>query len=242
MKLSSVTLKILQYYSRLSEFIHFNVENKGFISTANIEKSLFCYYVLGEKEKKINEFVLYHYNEVLEMMKSLNENVEFEFLKNELIIKDDKTTFRYRYANKELINVSKQLKKLPVIDTDSDISFKVKGKELYKINKILKSMKMENYSLIFEGSKIYISGVDRSHFKNFKTELEIEDLRIENKNDFKIDFIFSSLRDLNFGMDYRVVVYEKLKILILCGILNFKKDDELIQKEIPFICLIKGEK
>lgn len=243
MKLSIVTLKILQYFSRLSEFIYYNVENKGFISVNNLSKDLYCYYNLNEKEKQIEEFVLYHYDEILEMMKVLDEEkIEFEFKKEKLIIKDDKTNFSYLYANKELIQSDKKLLSLPKVNLKEDINFFMKGKELFKLNKILKSMKMDDFSLIFKKEKLFIDSSNQTKTKNFKQELNKENLNINNEGDFKIKLFVSALRDLNFSMDYKINIYKKLKLLVLNGFINIKREKKIIQREIPFMCLMLGKK
>jgi len=259
MKLSPITLKILQYFSRLSEFIYFNVDNKGFISVNNESRDLYCYYNLSKKEREINEFVLYHYNEILEMMKILNEEkMVFEFDDKKLIIKDDKTIFSYLYANKELIRNDKKLLSLPEIkleddkiflslpktNIENDINFKIGGKELFKLNKILKSMKMDDFLLIFKKGEMYISSSNQTKTKNFKQKLLIENLQINKSEDFQIKMFISALRDLNFSLDYKVIVFSKMKLIALNGIVNIKKEDskELFQKEIPLVCLLFGKK
>lgn len=241
MKLSILTQKILQYYSRLSEFIYFNVENKGFISLANKSKDLLCFYVLNERERGINEFVLYHYDEALEMMKTLNrEELEFDFEIDKVVIKDNKTTFTFRYANKDLIKWDKTLMKLPKLKS-STIEFFIESKYLFEINKICKSMKMDSVDFVFEDGKVYISSVNSSRIKEFKKELTIEKLLVNDKGDFTIKMFIDGIRDLNYQFNYNVKVDKSLNLLFLNAIINIEKEGKVCNREIPFQCILKGK-
>jgi hypothetical protein len=218
------------------------VENKGFISLSNKSKDLLCFYILNEREKAINEFVLYHYDEALEMMKTLNrEELEFDFETDKVVIRDSKTNFKFRYANKDLIKWDKTLLKLPKLKS-STIEFFIESKYLFEINKICKSMKMDNIDFVFKNGKVYIKSINLSKIKEFEKELIVDKLVVNNEGDFSIKMFIDGIRDLNYQFNYNVKVDKILNLLFLSAIINIEKDGKMYNKEIPFQCVLKGKK
>jgi hypothetical protein len=213
LKLSDITLEILKSYSRISDYITINRENTRILSITNTQKTFYSYYLMPECECPVKEIILYKLEDSLKMIKELDkETLEFVFEEYYLLLKDKKTIFKYKYAEKDiLLNINNKtdsiLAKRFTTSEEPKLSFFLKKDEISKFIRIINHMKLESVKFKAEKDLIYVTA-DDTNIKEYASIIAKNSKVLDSKYESK--FKVSSFENILQIFDYQINIYSNL--------------------------------
>jgi hypothetical protein len=171
MKLSNLTLQVLNNFSSIGSKLIFNKDKAGYIAHSDVDDHIFAYYDLPEEEKEIPEFGIFDMTLFLSVLKEMVGSADFDikFEEKHLILKTKFSAVKYIYAPISLLPEPPKRKDISAMP--SLLTFVLKKEHLQKLLKMANVMKIGNIQI--EVLKTNITGI-------------VKDVKNETSNVFKL--------------------------------------------------------
>jgi len=208
MKISSETLNLLKSFTSINPSIYVNKGNS--IRTISPQKTVLAQAELDDKFKK--PFGIYDLNQFLSAV-SLFEEPEFEFNDNDVEIKNGASSLTYRFADKNMIM---QPPEKEITLPDVVVEFSLTEQVLRKSLQAASTLGLPNWSVVGDGSKIYIVVSDMKNESGNQFRYEVG----ETDQVFDLSFKTENLKFI--PTEYNVKISSK-------GISHFVTNDAKVQ-------------
>lgn len=194
MKLSKETLTIFKNFASINSNI--TLKPGRMINTISAGKNIIAEAVVSEEFQ--SEFGIYDLNEFLGVL-SLFSDPDLTFSEKYVTIKENKNSVKYFAASSNILAVVPVIKAFP----DADIKFDLTSATLTQIHRVASILKVEDFSLIGDGSTIIaqVGNKTSSTGNTFDTEVGVTDKK------FRVNFKVENIKVL--PGDYTVSIGAK---------------------------------
>jgi hypothetical protein len=194
MQLSKETLAVFKNFAGINSNLTIKPGSK--LMTISTGNNIIAEAVVAEQFPI--EFGIYDLNEFLGAM-SLFESPELDFQEKYVTIKEGKNGVRYFAANQSVLTPMRNIKQFP----DPDIEFDLSSQMLSQIQRVASILKVNDFSVVGDGSTITINVGDKSNptGNTYNSEIGVTD------KTFKVNFKVENLKML--AGDYNVAIGAK---------------------------------
>lgn len=191
MKLSKETMTLLKNFSSINGDITLKAGSK--LTTISSGKNIIAEATVAEEFPE--DFGIYDLSEFLGVM-SLFESPDLTFSDKFVMIREGKNGIKYFAADTRVLTTVPTIKQFPVPDIEFDLS----GAMLSQIQRVASILRVEDFSVVGDGSVISINVGDKKNpsGSTFDSEIGTTD------KEFKINFKVENLKML--AGDYRVSI------------------------------------
>lgn len=194
MQLSKETLAVFKNFAGINSNLTIKPGSK--LMTISTGNNIIAEAVVAEQFPI--EFGIYDLNEFLGAM-SLFESPELDFQEKYVTIKEGKNGVRYFAANQSVLTPMRNIKQFP----DPEIEFDLSSQMLSQIQRVASILKVNDFSVVGDGSTITINVGDKSNptGNTYNSEIGVTD------KTFKVNFKVENLKML--AGDYNVAIGAK---------------------------------
>lgn len=191
MQLSKETLAVFKNFASINS--NLTVKPGSKLMTISTGNNIIAEAVVAEQFPI--EFGIYDLNEFLGAM-SLFETPELNFQEKYVTIKEGKNGVRYFAANQSVLTPMRNIKQFP----DPDIEFDLPSQMLSQIQRVASILKVNDFSVVGDGSSITINVGDKSNptGNTYNSEIGVTD------KTFKVNFKVENLKMM--AGDYSVAI------------------------------------
>lgn len=211
MKLSPATIAVLKNFAAINQNLQFKAGNV--IKTKSRASEIFATATIEEEFPQ--DFAIYEMGRFISVL-SLFAEPELEFTKSAVVIKDQRNSVTYMYADSSLIAGADYEKEIKFPKTLAE--FQLKQEDLAKLQKAASVLGQQNITIVGANGELSVVAHDKKNSSSDKFVLVMGTTDV----DFEVDL---NLKTLTFiPGDYDVIVTEK----VVCKFTNAETDIEYL--------------